>query len=135
MLRKSVWRMAAVVLLHALCQTAVAGVSDAQADSFMRASGLWQQLAEIEPGVQQGITQSDTELRQLTDEQLDKLRNAARAAYGAERLRKAMRIELVASLPGAETEQALQFLATDLGKRVTALEEAAATPQNSNRIE
>jgi len=110
-------------------------VSEAQADEFMRKSGLWQQLAEIEPGVQQGISQSDGELRQLNGEQLQRLRDAARAAYGADRLRNAMRTELTASLPAAETEQALHFLATDLGKRVTALEEAAATPENSDHIE
>ena len=110
-------------------------VSDAQADEFMRKSGLWQQLAEVEAGVQQGITQSDTELRRLNDEQLQRLRDAARAAYGAERLRTAMRTELAVSLPAVETEQALQFLTTDLGKRVAALEEAAATPENSGHIE
>ena len=119
-----------------LCQAAPAvGVPEAQADAFMRKSGLWQQLAEIEPGVQQGIAQSDAELRQLNDEQLERLREAGRAAYGADRLRSAMRTELAASLPAAETEQALRFLATDLGKRATALEEAAATPENSARIE
>ena len=101
----------------------------------MRKSGLWQQLAEIEPGVQQGITQSDNEVRRLNDEQLQRLRDAARASYGPERLRAAMRAELAASLPPSETEQALQFLATDLGKRVTALEEAAASPENSDHIE
>ena len=110
-------------------------VADAQADEFMRKSGLWQQLAEVEAGVQQGITQSDTELRRLNDEQLQRLRDAARTAYGAERLRTAMRTELAISLPAVETEEALQFLATDLGKRVAALEEAAATPENSNHIE
>ena len=135
MLRKSLWWAVAVITVQWLCQTAIAGVPDAQADAFMRTSGLWQQLAQIEAGVQQGIMQSDAELRRLNDEQLDRLRDAAHAAYGAERLRKSMRTELVASLPAAETEQALQFLATDLGKRVTALEEAAATPQNSDRIE
>jgi hypothetical protein len=119
-----------------LCYAAPAvGVSEAQADAFMRKSGLWHQLAEIEPGVQQGIAQSDAELRQLNDEQLERLREAGRAAYGADRLRSAMRTELAASLPAAETEQALRFLVSDLGKRVTALEEAAATTENSNRIE
>ena len=92
-----------------LCHAApVGGVPDAQAEAFMRKSGLWEQLAEIEPGVQKGIAQSDAELRQLNDEQLERLREAGRAAYGADRLRSAMRIELAASLPAAETEQALQ---------------------------
>src|SRR5437762_599648 len=75
-----------------LCHAASAtGVPEAQADAFMRKSGLWQQLAEIEPGVQQGIAQSDAELRQLNDEQLERLREAGRTAYGADRLRSVMR--------------------------------------------
>ena len=115
--------------------TPALAVSDAQADEFMRKSGLWQYLAEIDPGVQQTISQSDPELRQLNDEQIERLRDASRAAYGADRLRKEMRTELARSLPAAETETALAFLATDLGKRVTALEEAAAVKENSDRID
>src|SRR5512138_3308294 len=133
--RASSW-MIGFAWLALLCHGASAlAVSDAQADEFMRKSGLWQQLAEIEPGVQQGISQNDAELRELNEEQIDRLRDAARAAYGVDRLRKAMRTELVRSLPAAETEQALRFLATDLGKRATALEEAAASKANSDRID
>ncbi|HEY2818643.1 MAG TPA: hypothetical protein VGK44_16110 [Casimicrobiaceae bacterium] len=136
MSRKALLWMVSIAWLQLFGHAASAlAVSDAQADEFMRKSGLWQQLAEVESGVQQGITQSDTELRRLNDEQLQRLRDAARAAYGAERLRAAMRAELASSLPAIETEQALQFLATDLGKRVTQLEEAAAAPENSDHIE
>jgi hypothetical protein len=112
-----------------------AATSEALVDDFLRKSGLWAQLAQIEPGVQLGIAQSDDQMRQLNDEQLRHLRAAASYAYGADRLRKAVRAELVATLPTSDAEQALQFLATDLGKRVTALEEAAASPADSDRIE
>ena len=135
MSRKALLWIVGVACLQFSQAAPAIGVPEAQADAFMRKSGLWQQLAEIESGVQQGIAQSDAELRRLNDEQLERLREAGRAAYGADRLRSAMRTELAASLPAAETEQALRFLATDLGKRVTALEEAAATRENSDRIE
>ena len=136
MSRKSLLWIIVIAWLQLVGHAASAlAVTDAQADEFMRKSGLWQQLAEVEAGVQQGITQSDTEIRRLNDEQLQRLRDAARAAYGAERLRTAMRTELAVSLPAVETEQALQFLTTDLGRQVAALEEAAATPENSDHIE
>jgi hypothetical protein len=136
MCAKSLLWMVSIASLQLLSYAGSAlAVSEGQADEFMRRSGLWQQLAQVEPGVQRGITQSDAELRRLNDEQLDRLRDAARAAYGPDRLRQSMRTELAASLPDAETVRALQFLATNLGERVTALEEAAATPDNSERIE
>ena len=136
MSRKSLPWMISIAWLQLLSYAASAvAVSEGQTDEFMRKSGLWQQLAQVEPGVQQGISQSGAELRRLNDEQLDRLRDAVRATYGPDRLRQLMRTELAASLPDAETMRALQFLATDLGKRVTALEEAAAIPDNSDRIE
>jgi len=136
MSRKSLPWMISIAWLQLLSYAASAvAVSEGQTDEFMRKSGLWQQLAQVEPGVQQGITQSGAELRRLNDEQLVRLRDAVRATYGPDRLRQSMRTELAASLPDAETMRALQFLATDLGKRVTALEEAAAITDNSDRIE
>lgn len=129
------WIFAAACLPLLQRQALAADTSEALVDDFLRKSGLWAQLAQIEPGVQLGIAQSDGQMRQLNDEQLTHLRDAASVAYGADRLRKAMRADLVSTLPASDTEQALQFLTTDLGKRVTALEEAAASPADSNHIE
>ena len=136
MSRKAFFWIFAVACFPMLVSPALAAAAtEALVDDFLRKSGLWSQLAQIEPGVQLGIAQSDGQMRQLNDEQLGRLRDAARFAYGADRLRNAMRTDLVATLPTSDTEQALQFLATDLGKRVTALEEAAATPADSDHIE
>ena len=129
------WIFAAAWFPFLQSQALAATTSEALVDDFLHKSGLWAQLAQIEPGVQQGIAQSDGQMRQLNDEQLGHLRDAASYAYGADRLRKAMRADLAATLPTSDAEQALQFLATDLGRRVTALEEAAASPADSDRIE
>lgn len=129
------WIFAAACLSLLESQASAAATPEALVDEYLHKSGLWAQLAQIEPGVQLGITQSDDQFRQLNDEQLGRLREAASGAYGADRLRKAMRVELVAALPTSDAEQALQFLVTDLGKRVTALEEAAASPADANHIE
>jgi hypothetical protein len=129
------WIFAAACFPLLQSQALAANTSEALVDDFLRKSGLWAQLAQIEPGVQLGIEQGDGQMRQLNDEQLGHLRDAARVAYGADRLRKAMRAELVSALPASDAEQALQFLMTDLGRRVTSLEEAAASPADSNHIE
>jgi hypothetical protein len=129
------WIFAAACLSLLGSQALAAAASEALADEYLHKSGLWVQLAQIEPGVQLGITQSEGQFRQLNDEQLRRLRDAASGAYGVDRLRNAIRGELVAWLPASDAEQALQFLVTDLGKRVTALEEAAASPADSDHIE
>jgi hypothetical protein len=129
------WIFAAACLPLLGSQALAAATPEALVDDFLHKSGLWAQLAQIESGVQLGITQTGGQFRQLSEEQLARLRDAASGAYGADRLRKAMRAELVLTLPTSDAEQALQFLVTDLGKRVTALEEAAASPADSSHIE
>src|SRR5207244_13368733 len=74
-------------------QALAAATPEALVDDFLHKSGLWAQLAQIEPGVQLGITQSDGQFRQLNDEQLGRLRDAASGAYEADRLdRKSTRL-------------------------------------------
>src|SRR5438067_8633357 len=114
MSRKSLHWMISIAWLQLLSYAASAvAVSEGQADEFIRKSGLWQQLAQVEPGVQQGISQSGAELRRLNDEQLARLRDAVRATYGPARLRQLMRTELASSLPDAETMGAREFRATE----------------------
>jgi hypothetical protein len=91
------WIFAAACFPLLQSQALAANTSEALVDDFLRKSGLWAQLAQIEPGVQLGIEQGDVQMRQLNDEQLGHLRDAARVAYGADRLRKAMRAELVSA--------------------------------------
>src|SRR5437762_9544789 len=64
-------------------QAWAAATSEALVDEYLHKSGLWAQLAQIEPGVQLDITQSDGQFRQLNDVQLGRLREAASSAYGA----------------------------------------------------
>src|SRR6059058_6155834 len=108
MSRKAFFWIFAVACFPMLVSKALAAAAptDALVDDFLRNSGLWSQLAQIEPGVQLGIAQSDGQMRQLNDEQLGHLRDAASAAYGADRLRKSMRAELVSALSASDTEQA-----------------------------
>ncbi|HET9046474.1 MAG TPA: hypothetical protein VFO33_05920 [Casimicrobiaceae bacterium] len=103
--------------------------SEALVDEFMTKSGLVAQLAQVETGVLTGIEQarSQPQYPALSGDQLARLQDATKAAYGADRLRNAMRVQLQASLPVDDTEQALKWLETPFGKRVTAIEEAGST--------
>jgi hypothetical protein len=120
----------AVALLCTLFVAASAWTApDALVDDFMTKSGLVVQLAQVEGGVLTGIEQarSQPQYPALSGDQLARLQDAARGAYGAERLRHAMRMQLQAALPAEDAGQVLKWLETPFGKRVTAIEEAGST--------
>ena len=127
-------RMAALAVLL-LPAAASRAAPEALVDDYMRKSGLVEQIAQIAGGVLVGIEQAQArpQAPRLSGEQLDRLRRAVKAAFGADRLRNALRSELVATLPAADTEQVLEWLDTPFGKRVTAIEEAGSTPEAYQR--
>ena len=129
-------RSRCAVTLCALVAAASAWAAPAAlVDEYMTKSGLVVQLAQVESGVLTGIEQarSQPQYPALSAEQLARLQGAAKAAYGAERLRNAMRAQLQALLPTEDAEQDLKWLDTPFGKRVTALEEAGSTPEAYRR--
>jgi hypothetical protein len=127
------WPITVLRTLALLCVLAVAVAARATpetlVDEYMTKSGLVVQLAQVETGVLTGIEQarSQPQYPALSGDQVARLQDATKAAYGAERLRNAMRVQLLVSLPAEDTEQALKWLETPFGKRVTALEEAGST--------
>jgi len=100
---------------------------EALVEAYLRESGLLDQVVNaVGPGVLKGIDRSEAQVRQLNDAQLGKLREAVRVVYGAAWLGNAMKAQLASSLPGPETEQALAWFTTSLGKRVVRLEAEAS---------
>ena len=118
------WALAA--LLSWPLSAAGAPASTATIDDLMHRSGLWQQLAGIAGTFQKGV---DLALEQKT---LPDAATAARirevfgTAYGADRLRPAVARGLSETLSAEDAEAALAWLNTDLGKRITTLEEQAS---------
>ena len=111
--------------------------SDALADAYIQKSGLDHVIRQIEGGMLRGIdrvvAQPQPQTPKLTPEQRERLRNAVKVAYGADRLMASVRSQLVALLPSGDTELMLKWLDTPLGKRVTTLEIAGSTPEASQR--
>jgi hypothetical protein len=109
---------------------------EALVDAFLQKSGLAAQIAQIEAGVLQGLDQSQQEMQapQLSSDQLDRLRRSVKTAYGADRLRAAVRTDLVASLTDGDVRDVLTWLDTPFGKRVTALEVEGSTTEAYDRL-
>jgi Uncharacterized protein conserved in bacteria (DUF2059) len=114
-----------------------APATPAAIDELLHKSGLWEQLAAIGPQLQQGINDSAVQEKMPDDQSLAAMRRAFGVAYGPERLRAAMARALAKEITAEDTAAALAWLATDLGKRVTRLEEdasKAAVPDRAAEI-
>lgn len=106
-------------------------------EELMRKSGIWKQVAQVEPALLAGLAQGWNEAagaRGIEDSQagLARLKAAARRAYGADILRAEMQRQLAESLDKADEEKALAWLETDLGRRLTKLEEDAGEGAEPN---
>lgn len=111
-----------------------APATPAAIDELLHKSGLWEQLAAIGPQLQQGIDDSVVKGGMADDHGVAAMRRAFRVAYGPERLRPAMAKALAGEISAEDTAAALAWLATDLGKRVTRLEEDASKAAMPERL-
>ena len=134
-------RLVGVAWAIALALTLVAppparAAPEALVDEFLQKSGLAVQIAQIEAGVLQGLDQSrqQEQTPELSSDQLDRLRRSVKTAYGADRLRSAVRTDLVASLADGDVRDVLTWLDTPFGKRVTALEVEGSTMEAYDRL-
>lgn len=92
-------------------------------EELMHKSGLWLQLAQIEPMVQLSIMQELTKAGAREESETWPLRQAIASAYAANRIRAEVKKQLAASLSQGDVNNALTWLSTDLGRRLTSLEE------------
>jgi hypothetical protein len=122
-----------------LCLGGVTGAeprpAQAPLDTLIQRSGLDAQLVNFEAAMQRGITIAHASQQQLPPTELGRMRKAVAHAYAANALRSALRAELAKRLTAAEIAAALAWLDSPTGRKLTALEEKAATPEAQQRLE
>ena len=127
------------VLLVCLAGAALAGTQTQAGreplDALIQRSGLDAQLTHFEAAMQRGITTAHATQRTLASEDVERLRKAVASAYSAQSLRPVLRAELAKTLSRAEIAAALAWLDSPTGRKLTALEEKAATPEAQLRLE
>jgi hypothetical protein len=103
-------------------------------DELLHKSGLWKQVAEFEPSMQQGLDESRKEQKAgaggappLSDADYARLKRATAAAYAPDRLRQEFRGYIARDLSREDEREVLRWLDSDLGKRITRIEEEAST--------
>lgn len=92
-------------------------------EELMHKSGLWRQIEQIEPLLQANLVQELGDLDNEEESEMWPLRMAFSRAYAADRLRAEVQNQLVLSLAERDVDSVLAWLSTDLGQRLTALEE------------
>lgn len=112
---------------------AAAQIDEPTAERLMRASGLWEQLGATAAGARAGIeAASRNRLTTLSGDEVQRLLRATDAAFEAGTLRAAVRRALAARVAPAHVAALDAWLTGELGRRITALEVAAARPDRDS---
>lgn len=121
-------RWIALLLALVLTPAARAETDAATAESLMRRSGLWEQLAGIGPQARAGVLDSVARSgAQPSATEIDRLARAADAAFGAERLRGTARATIERGLQAQHLPALLRWYGSPPGLAMTRLEEASAS--------
>lgn len=115
-----------VVSLLCACLARAAPATNATIDELMRKSGLWEQLASISNEFQKSLGAGAVQQRVQDPHAAAALHRAFTVAYGADRLRPSVAAVLASKLSADDAQAALEWLGTDLGKRITLLEETSS---------
>jgi hypothetical protein len=129
--RLRIFALATILLSAVGCSTPGIHPPDAVFDELMRKSGLWIQLAQVEPMMQAGVSQAHANAPKLSEEDLARLQHAIAMAYAADALRTSVRDQLAATLSPQDAASVLRWLSSDLGQRITVLEESGSTPEEA----
>jgi hypothetical protein len=127
--------LALSILLLCLGGVAEPKPAEGSLDTLIQRSGLDAQLVHFEAAMQRGISIAHASQRQIPPEELSRMRKAVAHAYAATSLRPALRAELANTLSRAEIAAALAWLDSPTGRRLTALEERASTPEVQSQLE
>jgi len=132
-------RIAAALIVAVF--TAGALAQERRIDELMRKSGIWQHLGQVQAAARLGAEEAREQAKanprpnDLTPAQHARMVAAMDKAFAPERLRAAMRTALLKELSPADEGEVLEWLSTDLGTRITRLEEQRDTAEQQSKME
>ena len=110
-------------------------------DELMRKSGLHQQMAQVLPHTRAGAAQARAEgmarggKGELTESQYGRLVVGMNVAYAPDKLRAVVRAEMLKELSADDEAAVLRWLSSELGTRITRLEEERDDPERYRKME
>ena len=105
---------------------AAAKISPAVADELLQKSGLITQLEQLGPSIEGGLNLNPAVAGKITEAQLESVRKAFATTYATDRLKAEAKTQIAAALSPEFAKQTLVWLDSDLGKRITKLEDDAS---------
>ncbi|MEO5694722.1 MAG: hypothetical protein ABIQ72_16440 [Usitatibacter sp.] len=138
-MKPTAFRNALFTLL--LATTALQAAEPRRIEELMHKSGLWTQLGQSQEQIRGGAQQAQAQAKAgkggkvFNDDDFAKLVAAMNAAYAPDKLRSAMARELEAQLSAADEMVVLEWLSSDLGQRLTKIEEESGEPAKAAAAE
>lgn len=117
-----------LALLTALLSTQALAAAAQQADSLMDLSGMNAQLEGM-PGMMEQVVAQQAAEGGMPDWQAQALSTALRQGFDPAQMKRDIRGHIEDNLDDGHADAALDWLQSSLGQRITALEEAADTPE------
>lgn len=105
---------------------------DARVDLLMERSGMLHTLRQVRPGVLSGMREGRGDLPTAVSRAMVQ---SAERAFQPDRMIAEVRAHLAANLAADDVTAVLEWLDTPLGRHVTQLENAAATPEAQARLQ
>lgn len=125
--RATLW----LAVLFCWCALAVAA-PERRVDDLMRESGLWAQVGQFEGlmklGVRNAAAQGQPGADKLDATQLAHLERAIEAAFAPDVVRRSVAADLARLVSVEDEAELLSWLRSDLGRRITQLEEQGTEP-------
>ena len=124
-----------------LACTAFAHAAERRIDELMRKSGLHDHMAQVLAHTRAGAEQARAEAKargnkgDLTDAQYARLILGMNVAFAPEKLRTVVRAEMLRDLSAADEEEVLRWLSSELGVRITRLEEERDDAERYQKME
>ena len=125
----------------AACAALAGPPEPARVEELLRKSGIWAHAGQLQDQVKTGAEQARRQGRadgrrpRLSDAEFDRLTAAMSTAFAPERLRQGIARNLAHELSAEDVDTVLAWLTTELGTRITTLEEQqdAADPRELMR--
>ena len=123
-------RIAMFMFAALICALASTGIAAAQSkasaasiDELMHKSGISVQMDQVESIIQASLVEQQTDNASVQKFDLKTLREAVAKAYAGDVVREEVRRQLAATLSQTDVNEVLTWLSSDLGQRLTKLEE------------
>jgi hypothetical protein len=138
---RSTPRACLFAILVSLAFAAAAAIDDAKrVEELLHKSGIWEQVASMREQVKSGVRDAWTEQKKdgrpgIGNIDVKRLEAAVDKAFAPDTMRRTVGTEMGRQLEAKDVDEVLKWLDTDLGRKLTRLEEEASRAEEALKTE